>query len=191
MKLFFVATLLLASSYVRGQNVNKQHIDEWLLKCDTAYKAGKVWGYAFNNVIYVPKDSIKLDSALKTLAINELLSIDPFWNQELSSTAENPGKLLVLIVTKGKQSVKDKEGILKTALSKYAKPQLSQKPVDSVSKEPVLLINGKPISPTDCYAELSKLTTDSITDIYYSKHPVPKEYYGQNAKNGIIAVWIK
>ena len=191
MKLLLGAILLLFSLYVSGQNVNKQHIDEWLIKCDTAYKASKIWGYAFNKIVYEAKDSVRLDNDLKLLANNNLLSIDPFWNEELLSTTENPGKLLVLIVTKGKQSVKDKEGILKTALSKYVKPQLSQNPVDSTSKEPVLLINGKPISPTDCYAELSKLTIDSITDIYYSKHPVPKEYYGQNAKNGIIAVWIK
>lgn len=191
MKLFFVATLLLASSYVRGQNVNKQHIDEWLLKCDTAYKAGKIWGYAFNNVVYEPKESAKLDSALKTLAINELLSIDPFWNQELSSTTENPGKLLVLIITKGKQSIKDKKTLFKTVLTKYPKPQLYQNHIDPASAEPVLLINGKPIFHADCYTELSKLTDDSITDIYYSKHPVPQEYYGQNAKNGIVTIWTK
>ncbi|MDB5126155.1 hypothetical protein [Mucilaginibacter sp.] len=191
MRLLFAAMLLLFSPYIYGQNVNKQHIDEWLIKCDTAYKASKVWGYAFNNIVYEAKDSVRLDNDLKSLANNNLLSIDPFWNEELLPTTKNPGKLLVLIVTKGKQSVKDKEGILKTALSKYTKPQLSQNPVDSASKEPVLLINGKPISPTNCYAELSKLTLDSITDIYYSKHPVPKEYYGQNAKNGIIAIWIK
>jgi hypothetical protein len=191
MKLLFAAILLLFSAYVNGQNVNKQHIDEWLIKCDTAYKASKVWAYAFNNIIYEAKDSVKLDNDLKSLANNNLLSIDPFWNEELLSTTENPGKLLVLIVTKGKQSVKDKEGILKTALTKYAKPLLSQNPIDSASKEPVLLINGKPILPTACYAELSKLTLDSIADIYYSKHPVPKEYYGQSAKNGIIAVWTK
>jgi hypothetical protein len=191
MKLVFAAILLIFSAYVNGQNVNKQHIDEWLIKCDTAYKASKVWAYAFNNIVYEAKDSVKLDNDLKSLANNNLLSIDPFWNEELLSTTENPGKLLVLIVTKGKQSVKDKEAILKTVLTKYAKPSLTQNHIDSVSTEPVLLINGKPILPTACYAELSKLTLDSIADIYYSKHPVPKEYYGQSAKNGIIAIWTK
>jgi hypothetical protein len=119
MRLLFAAILLLFSPYVYGQNVNKQHIDEWLIKCDTAYKASKVWAYAFNNIVYEAKDSARLDNDLKSLANNNLLSIDPFWNEELLSTTENPGKLLVLIVTKGKQSVKDKEAILKTVLTKF------------------------------------------------------------------------
>nr|WP_067054773.1 hypothetical protein [Mucilaginibacter sp. L294] len=191
MRLLFVAILLFACSCVHGQNVTKQHIDEWIFKCDTAYKTGKVWGYAFNNIIYEPKDSIKLDNDLKSLVNNNLLSIDPFWNEELLPATQSSGKLLILIVTKGKQSVKDKKVLLKTALIKYTKPPLSQNHIDPASAEPVLLINGKPILYANCYTELSKLTLDSITDIYYSKHPVPKEYYGQNAKNGIITIWTK
>jgi len=191
MRLFFAVMLLLACSSVQGQNVTKQHIDEWIFKCDNTYKAGKVWGYAFNNIIYEPKDSIKLDNDLKSLANNNLLGIDPFWNEELLPTTQNPGKLLVLIVTKGKQSVRDKKVLLKTVLTKYNKPPLSQNHIDPASAEPVLLINGKQVLNANCYTELSKLTFDSITDIYYSKHPVPKEYYGQNAKNGIITIWTK
>ena len=191
MKLLLATALLLFSLNLRGQSIDKQHIDGWLIKCDTAYKAGKIWGYAFNNIIYEAKDSIRLNNDLKALTNDKLLSIDPFWNEELSSTTENPGKLLVLIVIKGKQTIKGKQAILRTVLTKYTKPLVSQNHINPISAEPVLFINGKPISHTNCYVELSKLMIDSITDIYYSKHPVPNEYYGQNAKNGIVAIWTK
>ena len=191
MKLFFSALLLLFSSYVNGQSVGKQYIDEWLIKCDTAYEASKISGYVFNNIFYDSKDSVKLNNELKLLANNNLLSIDPFWNEELLWTTENTGKPLVFIVTRGKQSINGKRAVLKTAITKYPKPPFYQSHISTTSTEPVLIIDGKYVFHADCYDILSRLKANSIADIYYNKHPVPTEYYGQNAKNGLVVIWTK
>ncbi|RFZ90417.1 hypothetical protein D0C36_21740 [Mucilaginibacter conchicola] len=187
MKYLFAATLLLLGFTTNAQGINKQAIDTWLVKCDTSYKASKISGYAFNKIVYEPKDSVKFNNDLQSLKSTELLSIDPFWNEELLPTTDKPGKLMVLIVKKGEQTPAIKQSTLKLAISRYA----PQKTGTSPATKPVLIINGQPVSPTDSYAKLSNLKIESITDIYYSKHPVPAEYYGPTAKNGIVAVWTK
>ncbi|MBL4677455.1 MAG: hypothetical protein JKY70_14815 [Mucilaginibacter sp.] len=192
MRYLFVFALLSLSLTTRAQNITKQQIDGWLLKCDTAYKTSKIWGYALNKRSYEAKDSVQLDADLKLIKNTDLLTVDPFWNEEILETTENPGKLYVLIVTRGKQSADIKRSILKTALGKYKLLSTTGKPISDASvKEPVMLINGHQVAQPDCYAQLSKLKIESIADIYYSKHPIPTELYGPNAKNGVVTVWIK
>lgn len=184
MRYLLAAILLLFGLNTKAQGINKQAIDTWLIKCDTAYKASKITGYAFNKVVYAPKDSVKLNNDLQALKSTELLSIDPFWDDETST--KKTGKFTVLILKKGEQSQTLKQSILKIALTQYGKSQPG-----GAAAEPILLFNGQPVSPVDSYAKLSNLKIESIADIYYSKHPVPAEYYGPNAKNGIVAVWTK
>ncbi|QXV67190.1 hypothetical protein INP83_08925 [Mucilaginibacter sp. 21P] len=189
MRYILIVFLICFATVTEAQNITKQQIDSWLLKCDTAYKPGKISGYAFNKIMYEPKDSIKLNSDLALIKGTDLLTIDPFWNEELMPSTNNPGKITVLILKKGEQNKFIKQSTLKTALAKYTKPEAAKNGI--VSKEPILLINGQPVLQTDCFTRLSAVKPENITDIYYSKHPVPQELYGPNAKNGIVTVWIK
>ncbi|HEK19451.1 hypothetical protein [Mucilaginibacter sp.] len=189
MKYFLSAALICLVITVKAQNITKQQIDGWLIKCDTAYKPGKVSGYAFNKTMYEPKDSVKLNSDLALIKSADLLTVDPFWNEELISTTNNAGKFTVLILKKGEQNAAIKQSTLKIALSKYKKTQSGK--IGIASAEPVLVINGQPVTQADCLEKLSAVKAETITDIYYSKHPVPQELYGPNAKNGIVTVWTK
>lgn len=185
MRYLTAATLLLLGFTTKAQGINKQAIDTWLIKCDTSYKASRISSYAFNKIMYEPKDSVKLNNDLQSLKSTELLSIDPFWDDEIST--KKTGKFTVLILKKGEQTAAIKQSTLKMTLSKYNKQPGGANP----ATEPILIINGQPVAPADRYAKLSNLKIDSITDIYYSKHPVPAEYYGPTAKNGIVVVWTR
>jgi hypothetical protein len=191
MRLFYIIFFLLFASRINAQSVNKTYIDNWVLKCDSTYKLSKINGYLFEGNLYTQADSAKLNYNLKSLLHTNLLAIDPFWTEEIFPNTNIAGKLIVLIFSRGKQSQKDKEENLKTAISKYPKPQLYQNHIASNSTEPVLLINGKMIFHADCSHKIAAIKRKSIADIYYVKHPVPTEYFGQNAKNGLIQIWTK
>jgi len=181
--------LLFIFKSAAGQTLNKKYIDDWVIKCDTSIKLSKINLYSLRGRVYEPNDSIKLNTDLENISFSKLLSIDFYRTEDIIPTTGAPGKIIVLIAIKGNQSTKQKRKFLEEAITKYNPMQLPTNHIPSDSKEPVLLINGKEIFHSDCYRELLKMRKNYIYAVDIYMHQVPQEYYGQNAKNGLIQIW--
>lgn len=57
------------------------------------------------------------------------------------------------------------------------------------AKDPVLYLNGNKIHHTETKKVMNKLKLNDIAYIYFLQTPQSQEYYGQNAKNGIVVIW--
>lgn len=191
MKWFTMSLLIVFSFTIKAQTLSKNYIDKWLIQCDTNYKTKLINAYILDGKFYSKPDTLLLNTALTSIPINKILAIDPFWNYEISQYVDAPPLIVVLISTRGGQSQKSKKLVLREAVTKYPKPIVYQNHISKDPTEPVLFINGRRVFHTECYSVLAKLKANSIVDIYYNRHPVPTEYYGQNAKNGLVMVWTK
>jgi hypothetical protein len=183
--MFFLSFLQVAS----GQTLNKKSIDWWVTKCDTNVKSNLINLYLIDGNGFAPADSLKLNSVLKKISYRQLLSIDFHKTEEVLPTTEVPGRIIIIVSRKGNQSLELKKQLLKEAISKYEKPKFYTNHIQSDSPEPVLTVNDKLIFHSDCYHELLKIRKSSIYAINIYSHHVPEEYYGQNAKNGLVQIW--
>jgi hypothetical protein len=189
MKVIIFSLFLLIASSANCQTLNKQYIDNWLIKCDTAIKINKINLYVIDGYHYFPSDSLKLNNALKLLTHKKLAGINYYKTEEIIPTAEVWGKYVILISTKRNQTNKWKRETLGTVRSKYSQSHFYLNHINADSNEPVLTINDKVIFHADCYKELSKIKLGNIYAINICTHAVPWEYYGQNARNGLIQIW--
>lgn len=171
-----------------AQSINKKYIDEWLMKCDSEVLPKKINLYLIDGVPFGRNDTLKMNDSLKHWTPATILTIDYYKTDDLNLFVERPG-YLILISSKGKQKNKEKRKTLKLAHSKYLKPAYYENHISVGSAEPVLAINDKVIFHANCYQELSKIKINNIYAIGICKHAVPSEYYGQNAKNGLIQIW--
>ncbi len=178
------------SNQGRGQKFSKGYIDWWLTKCDTILNIKDVTAYVVDGSLYLPQDSLKLNQGLvawnnETFAGIDYLKIDKL------PTAHNFGKYAVLITSKREITKKQKREFLRIARSKFRFNNLKSSHIPADSSDPVLIINDKQVFHAECYDELEKIRIRDIDFIHIAHSSVPSEYYGQNAKNGLVKIWTK
>jgi len=194
MKWCVALILLLPFHFVRGQALTRKYVENWVAKFNPKAKGQPITLYVVNGQYFSLDISAKRDSVLRQLdsALHKLLCSDVAFIYGVSTDevtfAEVPGKVAAMVVTKGKQSKKDKDQLLKKAIDKYDPTELYLRD-DRNSKDPVLFINDKEVHFSQCRKELLKIKSSAIYAIAVYEQPVPPEYYGENAKNGLIEIW--
>jgi hypothetical protein len=178
-----------------GQVLNRQYIETWVAKFNPKTKGQPITMYVVDGqYFYVDmpgkRDSIlrQLDSTLHKISRQDVAFIYGISTDEVSF-AEVPGKVMVMVATKGKERKKEKKRELKRAIAKYDSSEIYLDHLSKDSKDPVLFINDKEIYFSQCRKELMKIKKSSIYAIAIYNQPVPTEYYGENAKNGLIEIW--
>jgi len=166
------------------QVIDRKYIQDWLKKSDTTFKTKDITLYVLNGVPFQRDDSTKLYEALKTQS--KYLSIDYLKSDEFA-WSERPGRYVILISDNYLARKKLKKYYLKIALSKYKQSDLQL--TDAYVKQPALIIDDNEIPAAECYNQITKIRPKHIFAINVVLHPVPWEYYGQNAKNGLVQIW--
>jgi len=184
--IFIFLFFIFQSAY--SQTLSKKYVDDWITKCDKKIEIRDITLYVIDGKpFYSPDDKTKIDSVLKEWPNDRLLDIDFFKIDSLGY--EHPHAIFAIVESKGSQSARQKRKLLKKAISKYDQSQLHFDHIPHDSKDPVLLINGREVFYADCYNKLLKLQRRDIYAISVCMHHVPEEYYGKNAKNGLIQIW--
>lgn len=184
MKIIFLTTFLtlVLSQVVNGQKLDQKTIDEKLGLKDK------------ENVVYVvngfPYGRVKLDSVLSSHPSGHLVEL---------TKINNDGKLIlgtanevVLIVFAYQQKRKEIRKILKGLKNKFQDKYvgLSQHILND-AKNPVLYIDNNQVHHARAKEKFEHLKVGDIYYIDYKSEGQAPELYGQNAKNGLVRVWVK
>ncbi len=175
---------------VHGQKFSKSYFEWWLNKCDPTISIKDVSLYVVDGLSYSVDDSLRLNQTLSAFTEDTFAGVD-YLNVGKLPTAHNWNKFVILISSKKRISNKQKRSYLKIAKSRF-KPNVIKLPHIAIdSTDPVLILNGRRILHYECYNILNQIRVGDISYIHISHSSVPLEYYGQNAKNGLIQIWTK
>lgn len=173
-----------------GQPLNKDYIDNWILRTYSNSSIDEKVIYLLNGI---PFSSDTLNLALSKFEQTELTTIMYLDHEEvLKLNFCNPITGMILLITKGKQSKKSIANDLVRVRKIYKKPNLkTTSDIDIEKKEPVLIVDGKQVFFRDNYNTLHKLKANEIIGINYIEKPVSVGLYGANGKNGLIIITTK
>lgn len=186
----WIATLTLFLTYylVFAQPLTKQYIENRAVKFNPATKGLPITAYIVDGEILEP-GSEKFNSFLNSKSRTDIAYIYGVRTEDVFPTTENPGKTVILISVKGTETKKQKQELLKSAIAKYDSSENYFDHISRNSKDPVLFINDHEIYFSQCRKELLKMKSSDIYAITVYEHAVPPEFYGENAKNGLIEIW--
>jgi len=196
MKWIATIALLMLFNLANCQVLTRQYVENRVAKFNPKTKGQSIVIYVVDGEpFYLDVQPLKrdsalhlLDSTLSKISHHDVAFIYGFSTDEVSF-AEMPGRVTIIIATKSKQGNKEKKHELKRAISKYDKSELYLDHININSKDPVLFIDDKEVLFSKCRKELLKIKWQQIYAIAIYDNPVPTEYYGEKAKNGLIEVW--
>lgn len=185
MKFHLEISILLIS--ILGLNLNAQDLNRKNLI--EQLKAEKESIFVINGNAFLIADSLKLDKELSSIQTKKIADITIFKDDGKLS---HPMKNFIII----NYATKLKSNLIKKKW-KEIKPKFSDEyygfssHIYTESKDSVLYINGYKIHHTEVKNVIKNFKINNIGYIYYSQSPVNSEYYGQNAKNGLVIIWSK
>ena len=184
MKIIF--TLLLFTFYCSSsfsQPLSVKSVEKWVKQCDdstTTFNLPRL--YLIEGIPFLDEKTI--DNHLKNFSWN-----DPLVTVNYVSTRESPigcaPPKLVILIHKALPLTKRKRRSLREVTKLF---QDGQTP--SIPKSPILIINNQVIDSNQARQQLGQLKTKNIEYII-TMNRVPQVYYGQNAKNGLVKVYLK
>lgn len=142
-----------------------------------------------NGIPYDLANGDRVDSVLNLYSNEYLVEMIKFKNEgQFPHLQHNEIAIVLFTYQQDKKKIKQTLKELRTKFpDKYN--GFSQHVLDD-SKNPVLLINNKQIHHTEAKAEIEKLKTKDIYYIQHNQNSVSSEIYGQNAKNGLVRIWL-
>lgn len=180
---FITILLLLLIQVLNAQQLDKKTIDKKLdLKNDAVY--------ILNGIPFDQKDSVKFDSILNTYPLEHLVELTKLRSDNGMIRCANNNVAIVYFATQ--QTKKEISKILKELKLKFPDKYWGfSQDILSDSKNPVLIVDNKVVHHTEAKEKIENLNKNEIYFIEYKAEPQDSEYYGQNAKNGLVRIWIK
>jgi hypothetical protein len=178
--------LMISFSSLNGQNLSQDYIDSWI-------KSAFLISEIDTNAVYMlntePLQCTDCDFIWKKYLQSDIVQVNFFDASENNSLHND--KDLILVWTVGSQSDKIIKEKYKSVKKKFAKRELKTTAnIDTSLKEPVLIINDRPVFHSDCYEEIRELNKKNIIGIGIMDRPVSEAIYGMNGINGLIIIKI-
>ena len=155
---------------------------------DTSSNERQARLYIINGTLFNESDSIKIDSALNSYSLQYLVDIDFVTCQQMNFP--HCFNDIILITIAYDQKGKVKRQLLRKVNSRFVDNYVSfSQHIFTDGKDPVLYINNELIHHSEAKERIQALTSKNVYYIHYNDKPVSPEYYGQNAKNGLVRIW--
>jgi hypothetical protein len=182
---FFLSVTL---NTLNAQQFDKRLLDEKVKLIDTSFRFKQTM-YVINGIPFAATDSIKIDSALQANGLKYLVSID-ILKEAAKNLIHNNNSDIVLVTFAYNQQLEQKQELLKNVRQSFVDNYISfSQHILADAKDPVLYIDNVLIHHTEAKKKLKALTLKSVNYIDYNDEAVSAEYYGQNAKNGLVRIW--
>ena len=183
MKRLLVALVVLTFIQISyGQNLNKPFIDKSL-------SLGKNVKYVINGLVYEQEDSIKLNSILHPFSESDIVDITILKSTSDVIFCRNYDDIVLIRLVyqlKNKQ-IKDK---LKEIKKLFVKMDYNNRN-STTTKIPMLYIDNQLIPNNEIKNKLKELKSKNICYIDIQKESKDDKNYGDNAKNGLVRIWIR
>ena len=183
-KLLFLITIILIFLQVsQAQTLDKKIIDEKLALKKNAF-------YVVNGLPYEQNDSIKLNLVLESYSINHIVELTKL-NEE-GSIVRHTNSDIAIIYFATQQPRKVIKRKLNEIENRFPDTYYGfSQHILADSKNPVLIVDNKAIHHTEAKKVIENLRTKDVFFIDYKSEPQASEFYGQNAKNGLVRIWTK
>lgn len=191
MKVLLTVILLAAWPFtVSAQHLDRQQLDAHIKKADTAgLQQHDNLMYVINGIPFSLADSLRLDAALLSYPVTQLIDIDFLLcrNTRFIHCSNNPVLILRFAY---QQSLKEKRLAWKKVKPAFRDKYVSfSQHIFTHAKDPVLYINNIKIHHTEAKQQLKALSPRNIYYIECNDQPQPATMYGQLAKNGLVRIW--
>lgn len=185
--LFILAFICLTQ--LKAQGIDKDYVVNWIKAIDATYQPDSVIQYRIDREIYYTYDTLKFNTRLQQIDSKQLKSIS-YSKYRMDNYV--PGKGTIYILTIKKMKTSNVKSWLDRAKTSFVDSYISfSQHIFTNSKDPVLLVDNKPIHHTEAKETLNKLKPKEIYDISVGRLPASSSIYGQNAKNGLVQIWTK
>ena len=170
-----------------GQSVDKNYVDNWILKTFPNSIVDRDVLYVLNGILI---EDNELNTKLSKYKPEDLTTINFVDKSTIDKlTFGKPLNGIIIMISKGQQSRKSIKSDLEIVKGEFKQPEIkTTADIDSKNAEPVLIINGKHFFFQDCFNEINKLKSKDLYGINIINKPVSKEIYGANADNGLIII---
>lgn len=182
-KIILITIILTFYQVLQSQTLEKSIIDKKLeLQGDAVY--------VVNGLSYEQKDSLKLNSVLKSFSLDHLVELTKLKND--GGIVRCTSKDIAIVYFATQQTDKEINNKLKIVKDKFPDKYFGHSQhILNDSKNPVLIIDNKTVHHTEAKELIEKIKTNDIFFIDFKTEPQPAEFYGQNAKNGLVRIWTK
>lgn len=163
-------------------------MDEKVKEIDTAF-AFKQTVYVINGIVFSAADSIQIDSSLQAYGLKHLVGIDILARAAKDLSFHNND--VVIVTFAHKQKSKQKRQLLKKVKQVFIDNYSSHSEhILNDAKDPVLYIDNERIHHAEAKKKIKALSLKSVYYIDYDADAASTQGFGQNAKNGVIKIWI-
>ncbi len=173
-----------------GQSLTVEYIGEWINLCDPKLDLSK------KEKLYiiegVPYYGTKLKQKLLEFDVNDKhFYLDYLDSDSVETAFLKPNLIIVLILNLNKVNLKARKKSLESVQNKF-KDQYDFRShhIMTNSEDPVLYINEDKINHAIASKKVNELRAKEIKLIVFVNH-APITYYGQNARNGLVRIWMK
>lgn len=175
---------------ITAQKLTNGYIHQWIRYIEPSFEYDKNYDlYVINGIVIFDES---LESELSKYDIRDSnLNIDYLDMDRITSFFHRPVGAIIIITSHNKRLKRRKvKALLVDFREKLLGTPFRTHHINDTLKQPVLLIDGTPIHHNEAAKVLGNLKTRDIFNMAYtSKAPI--KYYGQNAKNGLIQIWLK
>jgi hypothetical protein len=188
MRQIFTILFSFTLTSLSAQVTDMTFVKKWLLLCDDKLQVDSVKAYYIDRDYF--DDSVKINARLSTIPFEKIKSIR---YSKMKTDNYVPGRGSIFVMTIQKMDAKDVEAWIKDARKLFVDKYSSySQHILTDSRDPVLVIDGHQVYATIANSTLNKIDPKEIYDISVNEHvPAPESLFGQNAKNGLVQIWIK
>ncbi len=175
-----ITFIVLTKSMSFSQDLNREYIDNWILKAFPQIEIDSSTLYVLNGYVFHLNN---IDSVLACKQVNDLTYIyflDK--NKPLEGIYGEPQAHIILLRTD-----QLKRNSLKKDLNRIRRNFYPENSTNT----PVLLINDQQIAPSGIFETLNSLKVSKIKGISIINTPVSQDNYGPNGINGLINIRLK
>lgn len=184
--ILFLSLMTTGIFSVHSQNLNKNYIDNWILRTFPKTIIDTSVVYIINGVFI---ENNKLDSVVSTIKISDLIYINLIDKETIQkSPIFRPTSGIVLLATIGKLPNKSIRKDFRIIKDKFKQKKGTNKNSNPELLNPALIINGNQINSMDCGKIINKLVRSEIVGTCIIDKPVSREIYGMNGSNGLILI---
>ena len=178
-KKFSILILFLIFGFIQsiGQNLDLDYVKEWLIKSNSNYAPELVQVFFINGEYNELDNTSDFDQILKMVKIDDINSIT---YSSVNTCGYGSGNGEIYILTKSERTQAQIKEFIEFGTEIYD----DENPM-------ILVVNNKMRKDITFSKLISEFDISKIYDIGISPNPVPKDFYGINAENGIIKIWTK
>ncbi|MFK7968971.1 MAG: hypothetical protein AB8F95_01320 [Bacteroidia bacterium] len=175
---------------VLGQSLTVEYINNWISLCEPELDLSKM--EKFYLIEGVPYEAIDIKEKLREYDVgDEYFCLDYLNSDSAGTTFMKPNLIIVSVQNAHKANLKENKKELKAVQNRFKDQYNSpSNQIITTSKDPVLFINGNKIHYSETTKKINELRAKDIQVIVSIKN-APINYYGQNAKNGLVKIWTK